>query len=116
MYYHLMTEEEKEVSIPFKREGVSERCYDNAWLFMLLVSIPFKREGVSEQPCFIVDPVIICTHLGTVWVGLPQRNTQAKTPLRAKSVNLFSDFTINPVQPWLCTLKTKRELRRAFLK
>ena len=46
---------------------------------------------------FIVEPVIICTHRGTVggfcW-GVSSRVTQ---PLRATSVNLFSDFTIRHI-------------------
>ena len=39
------------VSIPFKREGVSElnKCRGDISSRYLMVSIPFKREGVSEQ-------------------------------------------------------------------
>ena len=38
----------QKVSIPFKREGVSERNTKKTTLKNLKVSIPFKREGVSE--------------------------------------------------------------------
>ena len=37
------------VSIPFKREGLSERMFDYPRTTEVLVSIPFKREGLSEQ-------------------------------------------------------------------
>ena len=54
---------------------------------------------------FIVEPVIICTHRGTVggfcW-GVSSRVTQ---PLRAKSVNLFSDFTIK-FALYVCTFSS----------
>ena len=47
--YNLVEETER-VSIPFKREGVSERQAGKTWkeALHLVVSIPFKREGVSE--------------------------------------------------------------------
>ena len=38
------------VSIPFKREGVSEQTYNRSGApFGAPVSIPFKRDGVSER-------------------------------------------------------------------
>ena len=39
---------ELSVSIPFKREGVSERTQKISNPQSVSVSIPFKREGVSE--------------------------------------------------------------------
>ena len=36
------------VSIPFKREGVSEPVMILTTILWIIVSIPFKREGVSE--------------------------------------------------------------------
>ena len=38
-----------EVSIPFKREGLSERVWVKRSCIRWYVSIPFKREGLSEQ-------------------------------------------------------------------
>ena len=45
------SEKRKRVSIPFKREGLSEQRTDlEDRALKLEVSIPFKREGLSE-PC-----------------------------------------------------------------
>ena len=40
---------ERDVSIPFKREGVSERHGMRRQRLLVCVSIPFKRDGVSER-------------------------------------------------------------------
>ena len=37
------------VSIPFKREGLSERIFFCLVIVVFFVSIPFKREGLSER-------------------------------------------------------------------
>ena len=37
------------VSIPFKREGLSEPGHINKFSQEKIVSIPFKREGLSER-------------------------------------------------------------------
>ena len=41
------------VSIPFKRESISEHAkIETTPIKILQVSIPFKRESISEQPLF----------------------------------------------------------------
>ena len=46
--YPLLRDES--VSIPFKREGLSEQGGENCWMVVhRRVSIPFKREGLSEH-------------------------------------------------------------------
>ena len=74
------------VSIPFKREGLSEpEAVDYMLLQGLSVSIPFKREGLSELPPFILK------HPSADGVSIPFKREGLSEP------NVLFANTINEV-------------------
>ena len=110
------------VSIPFKRESISELTMIIHSAFLdALVSIPFKRESISEHTygdSTITEYQFQFPSNGKAYLNFPSSHVLLFTHFRFNSLqtgkHIWTAPNLHPVGPWLRNAKTKRELREAF--
>ena len=76
------------VSIPFKREGLSEQLVNKPLRIVTFVSIPFKREGLSERNHMeIIRTIMIQVSIPFKREGLSELSISKNSPKRLHCFN-----------------------------